>query len=153
MLGSTAPLRTTGQLADIVKSTYPGYSRMHPATRTFQALRIAVNDELGQLERTLPLVANLLTPGGRLAIISFHSLEDRIVKQFLRDASGAVANTSRHIPAAPPAFAPTFADLGKAQRAGEAELARNPRSRSATLRAATRTIAPARAAAKFGRAA
>ena len=149
------PLETTGQLAHVIRKALghrPGAPK-DPATRSFQAIRIHVNAELDELNAGLAAAEALLAPGGRLAVVSFHSLEDRIVKQFLRDASGAVANTSRHIPAAPPAFAPTFADLGKAQRAGEAELARNPRSRSATLRAATRTIAPARAAAKFGRAA
>ncbi len=140
------PLETTGQLAHVVRKALghrPGAPK-DPATRSFQAIRIHINAELDELHAGLAAAEALLTPGGRLAVVSFHSLEDRIVKQFLRDASGAVANASRHIPAAPPAFAPTFADLGKAQRAGEAELARNPRARSATLRAATRTAAPAR---------
>ena len=92
----------------------------------------------------LAAAERLLRPGGRLAVVSFHSLEDRIVKQFLRDASGAVANASRHLPAAAPAAAPTFAQVSKAIRPSEAELLRNPRARSATLRAATRTDAPAR---------
>ncbi len=117
------PLRTTGQLADIVKSTYPGYSRMHPATRTFQALRIAVNDELGQLERTLPLVANLLTPGGRLAIISFHSLEDRMVKHYFSEIAGHTLDAE-------------YTPLTKRPiTAGHDELINNPRARSAKLRA------------------
>lgn len=140
------PLETTGQLAHVVRKALghrPGAPK-DPATRSFQAIRIHINAELDELHAGLAAAEALLTPGGRLAVVSFHSLEDRIVKQFLRDASGAVAGASRHIPAAPPAFAPTFAELGKAQRAGEAELARNPRARSATLRAATRTAAPAR---------
>jgi 16S rRNA (cytosine1402-N4)-methyltransferase len=149
------PLETTGQLAHVVRKALghrPGAPK-DPATRSFQAVRIHVNAELDELNAGLTAAEALLAPGGRLAVVSFHSLEDRIVKNFLREASGAVANTSRHIPAAPSAFAPTFADLGKAQRASEAELARNPRARSATLRAATRTAAPARDAAKLGRAA
>ena len=140
------PVETTGQLAHVVRKALghrPGAPK-DPATRSFQAIRIHINAELDELHAGLAAAEALLTQGGRLAVVSFHSLEDRIVKQFLRDASGAVANASRHIPAAPPAFAPTFAELGKAQRAGEAELARNPRARSATLRAATRTAAPAR---------
>ena len=140
------PVETTGQLAHVVRKALghrPGAPK-DPATRSFQAIRIHINAELDELHAGLAAAEALLTHGGRLAVVSFHSLEDRIVKQFLRDASGAVANASRHIPAAPPAFAPTFAELGKAQRAGEAELARNPRARSATLRAATRTAAPAR---------
>lgn len=149
------PLETTGQLAHIVRKALghrPGAPK-DPATRSFQAIRIHINAELDELNAGLAAAEALLTPGGRLAVVSFHSLEDRIVKQFLRDASGAVANASRHMPAAAPAFAPTFADIGKAQRAGDAELARNPRARSATLRAATRSAAPARTPAKFGRAA
>jgi 16S rRNA (cytosine1402-N4)-methyltransferase len=118
-----------------------------PATRSFQAVRIHVNAELEELEAGLNAAETLLRAGGRLAVVSFHSLEDRIVKQFLRDASGAVANASRHLPASTPAFAPTFRDLAKAVRASAAELDRNPRARSATLRAATRSDAPARRAA------
>src|SRR5206468_1458517 len=82
------PLHTTGQLAAIAAQAWPGYSRIHPATRTFQALRIAVNDELGLLERGLPLWISLLAPDGRLAVISFHSLEDRLVKQAFQAAGG-----------------------------------------------------------------
>jgi 16S rRNA (cytosine1402-N4)-methyltransferase len=140
------PLETTGQLAHVVRKALghrPGAPK-DPATRSFQAIRIHINAELDELHAGLAAAEALLTPGGRLAVVSFHSLEDRIVKQFLRDASGAAAGASRHMPAAAPAFAPTFADLGKAQRAGEAELARNPRARSATLRCAVRSAAPAR---------
>ena len=103
-----------------------------------------MNAELDELNDALTGAEALLNPGGRLAVVSFHSLEDRIVKQFLRDASGAVANASRHLPAAAPANAPTFDAVSKAIRPSEAELLRNPRARSATLRAATRTAAPAR---------
>lgn len=120
------PLRTTGQLADIVESTYRGRRQMHPATRTFQALRIAVNDELGQLETTLPLAARLLKPGGRLAIISFHSLEDRMVKQYFSEIAGNTLDaefqllTKRPITASPD------------------EIVNNPRARSAKLRACSK---------------
>ncbi len=149
------PLETTGQLAHIIRKSLghrPGAPK-DPATRSFQAIRIHVNAELDELRAGLAAAEALLIPGGRLAVVAFHSLEDRIVKQFLRDASGAMAGASRHIPLAAPTFAPTFTGLGKAQRAGEAELVRNPRARSATLRAATRTDAPARNAATLGRAA
>ncbi len=140
------PLETTGQLAAVVRKALghrPGAPK-DPATRSFQAIRIHVNAELDELNDALAGAEALLTPGGRLAVVSFHSLEDRIVKQFLRDASGAVANASRHLPAAAPASAPTFDAVSKAIRPSEAELLRNPRARSATLRAATRTAAPAR---------
>ena len=140
------PLETTGQLAHVIRKALghrPGAPK-DPATRSFQAIRIHVNAELDELNDALTGAEALLNPGGRLAVVSFHSLEDRIVKQFLRDASGAVANTSRHLPAAAPANAPTFSAVSKAIRPSEAELLRNPRARSATLRAATRTAAPAR---------
>jgi 16S rRNA (cytosine1402-N4)-methyltransferase len=140
------PLETTGQLAHVVRKALgyrPGAPK-DPATRSFQAIRIHVNAELDELEAGLSAAEALLKSGGRLAVVSFHSLEDRIVKQFLREASGAVSAGSRHLPASRPAFAPTFAQVGKAIRPSEAELARNPRARSATLRSATRTEAPAR---------
>jgi 16S rRNA (cytosine1402-N4)-methyltransferase len=140
------PLETTGQLAHVVRKAL-GYRQgapKDPATRSFQAIRIHVNAELDELKAGLNAAETLLRPGGRLAVVSFHSLEDRIVKQFLRDASGAVANASRHLPASAPAFAPTFKDVSKAVRPSAAELDRNPRARSATLRAATRTDAPSR---------
>ncbi len=140
------PLETTGELASVVRKALghrPGAPK-DPATRSFQAIRIHVNAELDELETGLAAAEALLAPGGRLAVVSFHSLEDRIVKQFLREAAGAMGQGSRHLPAAAPRFAPTFAGLAKAVRPGEAELARNPRSRSATLRAAIRTAAPAR---------
>ena len=114
-----------------------------PATRSFQAIRIHVNGELDELEAGLRAAETLLEAGGRLAVVCFHSLEDRMVKQFLRDASGAAAGASRHLPQVAQS-ASRFALLGKAVRAGEAELARNPRARSAVLRAALRTEAPPR---------
>ena len=140
------PLSTTGELARIVRKALgyrPGAPK-DPATRSFQAIRIHVNAELDELADALHAAEVLLGEGGRLAVVSFHSLEDRIVKQFLRDASGASAGGSRHMPLAPAQSAPTFAAVSKAIRPGEAELARNPRARSATLRAALRTPAPAR---------
>jgi len=146
------PLETTGQLAQVVRkalgyrpnSSSKGGAPKDPATRSFQAIRIHVNAELDELHAGLAAAETLLAPGGRLAVVSFHSLEDRIVKQFLRDASGAVANASRHVPVAAAAAAPTFAQVAKAVRPSTTELARNPRARSATLRSATRTDAPAR---------
>ncbi len=140
------PLETTGQLAQVVRKAlgyHPGAPK-DPATRSFQAIRIHINAELDELTSGLNAAETLLRPGGKLAVVSFHSLEDRIVKQFLRDASGAVANASRHLPQTAPAFAPTFIAVGKAVRPSAAELARNPRARSATLRVATRSDASPR---------
>ena len=137
------PLETTGQLAQVVRKALghrPGAPK-DPATRSFQAIRIHVNAELDELNAGLVAAETLLRPGGKLAVVSFHSLEDRIVKQFLRDASGAVSGGSRHLPVIAAQTAPTFADVSRAIRAGAAELDRNPRARSATLRAATRTSA------------
>ena len=139
------PLETTGQLAGVVRKAlgYHAGAPKDPATRCFQAIRIHVNAELDELTAGLGAAETLLRPGGRLALVSFHSLEDRIVKQFLREAAGAVANASRHMPQSAPAAAPSFAALSKAIRPSAAELDRNPRARSATLRAATRTeVAP-----------
>ncbi len=144
------PLSTTGELASVVRRAL-GHrmgAPKDPATRSFQAIRIHVNAELDELAEALTAAEALLSAGGRLAVVSFHSLEDRIVKQFLRQASGALAAGSRHIPLAPAASAPTFAAVSRAIRAGASELARNPRARSATLRAATRTDAAARQMAK-----
>jgi len=143
------PLSTTGELARVVRKAlghHPGAPK-DPATRSFQAIRIHVNAELEELETGLAAAEGLLREGGRLAVVSFHSLEDRIVKRFLREASGATAKGSRHLPAANDLSPATFASLTKAIRPSAAELARNPRARSATLRAATRTAAPAREAA------
>lgn len=141
------PLATTGDLARVVRKALgyrPGAPK-DPATRSFQAVRIHVNGELAELEQGLDAAETLLVEGGRLAVVSFHSLEDRIVKRFLRDAS-AVTGGSRHLPQASGAPA-SFARVSKGIRPGEAELARNPRARSATLRHAVRTAAPARHAA------
>jgi 16S rRNA (cytosine1402-N4)-methyltransferase len=140
-----APITRTLVLADIVRKAL-GYRAgpKDPATRTFQALRIAVNDELGELERALVAAEKLLKAGGRLAVISFHSLEDRIVKNFFRARSGSDISISRHMPQVAAAqAAPTFANVAKAMRPDAQEITHNPRARSATLRAATRTTAPA----------
>ena len=120
------------------------HDKKDPATRSFQAVRIHVNDELGELRAGLAAAEALLREGGVLAVVSFHSLEDRIVKRFLREASGAGRAVSRHLPGEVPGPAPTFARLSKAIRPSAAEVERNPRSRSSVLRHATRTAAPAR---------
>ena len=137
-----APIRTTTRLAEIVRSVVPG-SRdgIDPATRTFQALRIYINDELGELQRGLAAAERVLAPGGRLAVVSFHSLEDRMVKDFLRARSDRAARPSRHLPERA-TVTPSFRLLTKAAlRPDDAEIARNPRARSARLRAAERTFA------------
>ena len=144
-----APIIRTGELAAVVHSvTGPkrpgrGQSAIDPATRSFQALRIAVNDELGELDRGLVGAEALLKPGGRLAVVSFHSLEDRRVKQFLRQRSGRSPQASRHLPAGGREMAPSFRRCpGDEAVAGEAEVAHNPRARSARLRGAERSEAP-----------
>jgi 16S rRNA (cytosine1402-N4)-methyltransferase len=114
-----------------------------PATRTFQAIRIHLNAELDELEQGLRAAERVLRPGGRLAVVTFHSLEDRIVKRFLRDRSGAAPAGARPRPDAAAGPAATFSDVAKPVAPAEAEVARNPRSRSARLRSAVRTDAPA----------
>jgi 16S rRNA (cytosine1402-N4)-methyltransferase len=140
------PLVTTGELARVVRRAlgYRPHDKKDPATRTFQAVRIHVNDELGELRAGLAAAEALLREGGVLAVVSFHSLEDRIVKHFLRQASGGGQAVSRHLPSEIAGPAPTFARLSKGIRPGEAELVRNPRARSSILRHAQRTAAPAR---------
>jgi 16S rRNA (cytosine1402-N4)-methyltransferase len=135
------PLETTGDLARVVRRAlgHRPHDKKDPATRSFQAVRIHVNDELGELTAGLIAAEALLREGGVLAVVSFHSLEDRIVKRFLRDASGAGRAVSRHLPGEPDAPEPTFARLSKAIRPSEAEIERNPRSRSSVLRHARRT--------------
>ena len=138
------PFERTLDLADAIETHVgrkPG-DKIHPATRVFQALRIYVNDELGELARALLAAERVLKPGGRLAAVTFHSLEDRIVKRFIAERADAPAG-SRHMPQAQ-ARAPTFRRLGGGRTPGEAELAANPRARSARLRAAVRTAGPAR---------
>jgi len=139
------PIERTAALAHIVRSAVPA-SRdgIDPATRTFQALRIYVNDELGELSRGLHAAERLLRSGGRLAVVSFHSLEDRVVKNFLKERAGQAPSQSRHLPAAKAPKAPSFRLItGKPITAAPSELNRNPRARSAKLRVAERTAAPA----------
>lgn len=138
-----APVRTTGALAEIVgRVVHARPGAIHPATRTFQALRMFVNDELGELARALAAAERILRPSGRLVVISFHSLEDRVVKQFLTERS-RITGGSRHLPEVE-LPQPSFQVLTKRPVvADETEIAENPRARSAKLRAAERTAAPA----------
>ncbi len=135
-----APITRTTQLADLIASVMPrarskaGRKPMHPATRSFQAIRIFINDELGDLETGLDAVLARLKPGGRLAAISFHSLEDRIVKRFIARHAKAPPS-DRRLPVVAE-FKPTLRAIGGAQKAGPAETADNPRARSAVLRVA-----------------
>ncbi len=140
------PLETTGELARVVRRAlgHKPHDKKDPATRTFQAVRIHVNDELGELRAGLAAAEALLKEGGVLAVVSFHSLEDRIVKRFFKEASGAGRAVSRHLPGEIPGPDPVFTKVSKAIRPTEAEIARNPRARSSTLRHALRTSAPAR---------
>src|SRR5579864_3230254 len=132
-----SPIRRTGELAAIVRAAIPTREPgLDPATRTFQALRIAVNDELEELDRGLASAERVLMPGGRLAVVSFHSLEDARVKSFLRQRGGGAAAVSRHAPPAPASPPASFHLLARrAVRPGADEIARNPRARSARLRA------------------
>lgn len=131
-------IATTARLAEIVAGAVPGRElHKHPATRTFQAIRIFINGELEDLEACLEQIPTLLAPGGRLAVISFHSLEDRIVKRFMRRESQG-PSIPRHMPVLPAAAQGRLRVLGKALRSGEAEVAINPRARSAVLRVAER---------------
>jgi 16S rRNA (cytosine1402-N4)-methyltransferase len=132
------PITRTGELAEVVagavRTREPG---KHPATRTFQALRMFINDELGQLERGLTGALEVMTPGARLAVISFHSLEDRLVKRFMQRES-QVDPALKHLPVVPARARPRLKLVGRKQRPGEAEVERNPRARSALLRVAER---------------
>ncbi len=136
-------INRTIELADIVRAVVPrARDGIDPATRTFQALRIHVNDELGELDRGLAAAERLLVRGGRLAVVSFHSLEDRKVKEFMKARGGAAPRGSRHLPSVSPELAPSFAVLHRrAMKPSAAEIAANPRARSARLRAAERTAA------------
>lgn len=137
------PIRRTVELAEIVADAVPsaarrkGEQRKHPATKTFQAIRIQVNDELQQLQNALDGCAEVLSPGGRLCVISFHSLEDRLVKRFIRNASRE-PEAWRGMPSIPDAARPPFRTIGRAVMATEQEIAANPRARSARLRIAER---------------
>lgn len=144
------PLTRTGELAAVIEKTMgaPRYKKgkrqIHPATRTFQALRIYVNDELGELRRGLIAAEKILNAGGRFCVVTFHSLEDRIVKNFFQERSGVASKGSRHLPDADDtAPEPTFEMIFRgAKKAAKSETDQNSRSRSAKLRAAIRTNAP-----------
>jgi 16S rRNA (cytosine1402-N4)-methyltransferase len=139
------PVERTTELAAIVRRAAgfrPG-QKSDPATRTFQAIRIHLNAELDELEQGLAAAERSLRPGGRLAVVTFHSLEDRIVKRFLRERSGGTPAGSRHRPEVADPRKPTFESVAKPVSPSERELAANPRARSARLRSAVRTSAPA----------
>ncbi len=143
---SEAPFETTTDLAETVETAVGGRkgARIHPATLTFQAIRMYVNDELGELARALHAAERLLKPGGRLVIVTFHSLEDRLVKQWLKGRSGKMGGGSRHMPVAEKGPDNTFElPVFKAVLPSANEVEGNPRARSAKLRAAIRTSAPA----------
>jgi 16S rRNA (cytosine1402-N4)-methyltransferase len=132
------PIRSTTELADIVASVVPAHTRkVHPATKTFQAIRIFINRELEQLEAALAQSLDMLARGGRLCVISFHSLEDRIVKRFIRDHSRETEQY-RGMPNIPEEFRPRLRQVGKAITATAEEIADNARARSARLRVAER---------------
>lgn len=142
----TTPFTTTGQLAGLIERVKGGRKgdRTHPATQTFQALRIVVNEEIEHLHMVLIAAEKVLAPGGRLVVVSFHSLEDRVVKTFLNERGGRVSEGSRHLPQTTLTHAATFEVLTrKAVTPRASELQENPRARSAKLRAARRTGAPA----------
>lgn len=141
----TEPFKETGDLAALIEKVVgkKHNDKIHPATRSFQALRIYLNDELGQLLQGLNAASKILKPGGRLVVVSFHSLEDRIVKAFMRLAAGRVPNQSRHLPDVNKEICPSFQIINpKPVKADRAEIEVNPRSRSAVLRAAVRLEAP-----------
>mgnify|MGYP001812217401 FL=1 len=132
------PLRTTGQLAGLIADAVPVHEQgRHPATRSFQAIRIHINRELDDIREVLQQSPDVLAPGGRLAVISFHSLEDRIVKRFIRDEYRG-EQPPAEFPLAGMDYHPRLKPVGKAIRAGEAEVQDNPRARSAVLRVAER---------------
>ena len=142
---ASRPVERTGELAAIVRRAAgfrPG-QKSDPATRTFQAIRIHLNAELDELEQGLEAAERSLKAGGRLAVVTFHSLEDRIVKRFFRERSGSTPAGSRHRPVVAQGPAPTFEKVARPVGPSEQELARNPRARSARLRSAVRTSAPA----------
>jgi len=132
------PITTTSQLAGLIAAAVPGHGhKRHPATKSFQAIRIFINRELDELEAVLPQTVDVLAPGGRLAVISFHSLEDRIVKRFIRDQYRG-PQLPPDLPVIPASYRPRLKPVGKQMRAGEKEIQDNPRARSAVLRVAER---------------
>ena len=132
------PVTTTAQLANLVAAAVPGHGhKRHPATKSFQAIRIYINRELDELEAVLPQAVDALAPGGRLAVISFHSLEDRIVKRFIRDQHQG-PQLPPDLPVMPDSYQPRLQPVGKRLRADEQEIRINPRARSAVLRVAER---------------
>ena len=140
------PFETTADLAALVEVAVGGRrgARTHPATQTFQAIRMYVNDELGELARGLRAAEQILKPGGRLVVVTFHSLEDRLVKQWLRERAGGVPAGSRHLPLLSKPAPPSFGQItNKALQPSEKEVETNPRARSARLRAVIRTDAAA----------
>ena len=143
---ASRPVERTAELAAIVRRAagFRQGQKSDPATRTFQAIRIHLNAELDELEEGLEAAERALRPGGRLAVVTFHSLEDRIVKRFFRERSGGSPATSRHRPALQDPAEPTFERVAKPVSPSEREVATNPRARSARLRSAVRTAAPAR---------
>jgi 16S rRNA (cytosine1402-N4)-methyltransferase len=143
---ATVPFTTTLPLAQMIARVAPSRpNEIHPATRSFQALRIAVNDELGELARALVAAESILKPGGRLAVVTFHSLEDRIAKTFFTSRSGRGEAVSRRLPGEPEAIAATFSvPKGQPITPSPEEIAGNPRARSAKLRFGIRGEAPAR---------
>jgi 16S rRNA (cytosine1402-N4)-methyltransferase len=135
---AVAPIQDTRRLAELIAAAVPGREgKKHPATRSFQAIRIYINQELQDLEAVLPQAIEVLAPGGRLAVISFHSLEDRIVKRFIRNEQRG-PQLPPDLPVAPLAYSPRLRAVGKPVRAGAAEVRSNPRARSAVLRVAER---------------
>jgi 16S rRNA (cytosine1402-N4)-methyltransferase len=133
-----SPIVTTGQLAELITHAVPARERhKHPATRSFQAIRIFINGELDELEAVLPQAVDALAAGGRLAVISFHSLEDRLVKRFIRDQHRGPQLPPK-LPVVPPGYTPRLKPVGKPVHADAQEVRANPRARSAVLRVAER---------------
>lgn len=143
---AAAPIERTLALAALIENAVGGRrgARLHPATKAFQALRMLVNDELGELARALAAAEKILKPAGRLVVVAFHSLEDRLVKNFLFDRGGQRGQGSRHFPDAPAERPPSFRlEQRRTVTPNDAEIEANPRARSASLRWAIRTTAPA----------